>query len=74
MTARRRMLERRLKLRRRLIKQVARRFYARLERRRLLANDLVQSVSAKLRNERDYRVRRLATTWSRCSLSGPRSS
>ena len=34
MTARRRMLERRLRLRRRLIKQVARRFYARLERRR----------------------------------------
>ncbi len=58
MTARRRMMERRLKLRRRLIKQVARRFYAQLERRRLLANDLVQSVAAKVR----------------CSLSGPRSS
>ncbi len=53
MTARRRMLERRLRLRRRLIKQVARRFYARLERRRLLANDLVQSIAAKMRNEED---------------------
>ncbi len=48
MTARRRMMERRLRLRRRLIKQVARRFYARLERRRLLANDLVKSVAAKV--------------------------
>ncbi len=53
MTARRRMLERRLRLRRRLIKQVARRFYTRLEQRRLLANDLVQSVAAKVRNEED---------------------
>ncbi len=53
MTARRRMMERRLRLRRSLIKQVARRFYARLERRRLLANDLVESVAAKLRNEED---------------------
>ena len=53
MTTRRRMMERRLKLRRRLIKQVARHFYARLERRRLLANDLVKSVAAKVRNEED---------------------
>ena len=53
MTARRRMMERRLRLRRRLIKQVARRFYARLERRRLLANDLLESVAAKVRNEED---------------------
>ncbi len=53
MTARRRMMERRLRLRRRLIKQVARRFYARLEQRRLLANDLVESVAAKVRNEED---------------------
>ncbi len=40
----RRMIERRLKLRRRLIKQVARRFYERLERRRRLANELVESI------------------------------
>ncbi len=53
MTARRRMMERRLRLRRRLIKQVARSFYARLERRRLLANDLVKSVTAKVWNEED---------------------
>ena len=31
----------------------SRRFYARLERRRLLANDLVKSVAAKVRNEED---------------------
>ncbi len=53
MTARRRKMERRLRLRRRLIKQVARRFYARLERRRLLANEVVESVAAKLSNEED---------------------
>ena len=44
MTTRRRMIERRLKLRRRLIKQVARRFYERLERQRRLANELVESI------------------------------
>ncbi len=74
MTARRRMMERRLRLRRRLIKQVARRFYARLERRRMLANDLVESVATKVRNEEDLRGRRLASPRSRCSLSGLRSS
>ncbi len=51
MTARRRMMERRLRLRRRLIKQVARRFYARLERRRRLANDLVESTVTKEPNK-----------------------
>ena len=44
MTTRRRMIERRLKLRRRLIKQVARRYYERLERQRRLANELVESI------------------------------
>ncbi len=44
MTTRRRMIERRLKLRRRLIKQVARGFYQRLERQRRLANELVESI------------------------------
>ncbi len=50
MTARRRMMERRLKLRRRLIKKVARRFYERLERQRRLANELVESIG---RTDRD---------------------
>ncbi len=45
MTTRRRMIERRLKLRRRLIKQVARRFYERLERQRRLADELVESIA-----------------------------
>ncbi len=45
MTTRRRMIERRLKLRRRLIKQVARCFYERLERQRRLADELVESIA-----------------------------
>ncbi len=45
MTTRRRMIERRLKLRRRLIKQVARCFYERVERQRRLADELVESIA-----------------------------
>ena len=57
MTARRRALERRVKQRRGLIAQVARRFYVRLRRKQRLANDLVKSI-ARSERERGH-------SWSR---------